>query len=337
MSVKSPIRMIFCLCVSLVLGVPAFAACSLTKVTQMPLTKLGNHYAVMVHIEDEVLPMIVDTGAPTTFISLNVANDLELKVDPSLEHVTPVAGMGTKAEVHPNVIPSVMAFGDLVYHDRSTIVARQDWGKSPEQESIGLLGDDILSQYDVEFDFPGEKLTFYHASGCYDSFIPWSGHYSTIPFLHDDTKIVIDVILNDEREQAVVDTGNNLSFVSQKLLKHWRVDPSTLANTGIKMGSPLNGGTPSALKLFLFDVMKIGYDEFPKTPMGILDMNFSFAPVNLGMDFWKSYKVWISYPNKWMFISKNPSTTLAYPVRATEQKNAAADTENAPEKERLPQ
>jgi hypothetical protein len=337
MPVKSPIRMIFCLCVSLVLGAPAFAACSLTKVTQMPLTKLGNHYAVMVRIEDEVLPMIVDTGAAFTMINLSAANDLELKLDNSLANAKPVFGLGTKVEVHPNVIPSVMAFGDLIYHDRSTVVARQDWGKSAEQESIGLLGDDILSQYDVEFDFPGEKLTFYHASGCYDSFIPWAGHYSTIPFLHDDTKIVIDVILNDEREQAIVDTGNNLSFVSQKLLKHWRVDTSALPNTGIQMGSPLNGGTSSALKLFLFDVMKIGYDEFPKTPMGILDVSFPPASINLGMDFWKSYKVWISYPNKWMFISKNPSTTLAYPVRAAEQKNAAADTENAPEKVQLPQ
>jgi hypothetical protein len=322
MLVKAPIHAVLCLHASLFLGVPAFAACTLTKVTEMPLVRLGSHYAVSVHIDDEVRPMIVDTGAAATAITLSVANELEMKRDSSLANARSTIGIGqTKAETYQNVIPSVLAFGDLVYHDRSTVVSRMDLGNSPEHETIGLLGDDILSQFDVEFDFPAGKLTFYHASGCYESFVPWTGAYSATPFVHENKKIVFDVVLNDEREQAIVDTGNNVSFVSQSLLSRWRINDSQLAKTKITVGSPLNGGTYNVLKLFTFNEVKIGYDTFPATTMGIVDVDFSLASINLGLDFWKSRKVWISYPNKWMFISTGP-TSLVYPVDVSQPKGA---------------
>jgi hypothetical protein len=324
MLVKFSIRAVFSLYISLILGMPALADCSLAKVTEMRLVKLGAHYAAMVGIDDEVVPMIVDTGAAVTIIKLSVATDLALKVDRSFANARPIVGVGqTKAEIYPNVIPSVLALGDLIYRDRSTVVAKQDDGDSPEEESIGLLGDDILSQFDVEFDFPAGKLTFYHASGCYDSFVPWTGSYSATPFLHEDKKIVIDVVLNDERDQAIVDTGNNGSFVSQSLLRRWRVTDSQLSGPVAKIGSPLNGGNSFAVKMFAFDKVEIGYETFPPMSLGIVDVDFPLASINLGLDFWQSRKVWISYPNKWMFISTG-STKLAYPVHADDQKNAGA-------------
>jgi gag-polyprotein putative aspartyl protease len=325
MLVKFPIHAVLYLYTALFLSAPAFAACSLTKVTEMPLFKLGSHYAVSVRIDDEVRSMMVDTGAAITTITLSVANELEMKRDSSLANARSTIGIGqTKAETYLSAIPSVLVFGDLVYHDRSTAVSRMDFGNSPERETLGLLGDDILSQFDVEFDFPGGKLTFYHASGCYDSFIPWTGNYSATPFVHENTKVMMDIVLNDEREQAIVDTGNNVSFVSQSLLSRWRIDDSQLLKTKITVGSPLNGGTYNVLKLFAFNEVKIGYDTFPATTMGIVDVNLPLGMVNLGVDFWKSRKVWISYPNKWIFISTGP-TALAYPVTASKPEAAEAE------------
>jgi len=312
------------------MGAPAFAACGLTKVTEIPLVKLGNHYAVMVRINDEVRPMIVDTGAELTNINLSVVEDLDLKLDSNPVKASRSIGVGqTTAETYRNVIPSILGFGDLVYRDRSTAVAKQDFGDAPEHDAIGLLGDDILSQFDVEFDFPAGKLTFYRASECYESFVPWTGGYSAVPFLHDRAKIVIDVVLNDERNQAIVDTGNPLSFVSRSLLGRWRINESAFSKTVAKISSPLNGGTSFAVKMFAFDVVKIGYEVFPSTIMSIVDVDFPLASINLGLDFWQSRKIWISYPNKWMFVSKKDSTIVAYPVQATQLKNAEADVENA--------
>jgi hypothetical protein len=318
MLVKAPARTILCFWLALISGGPAIAACGLTKVTEMPLVKLGNHYAVMVRINNEVRPMIVDTGAEVTNINLSVVEDLDLKLDDNPLKASRVLGVGqTTAETYRNVVPSILGFGDLVYRDRSTAVAKQDFGDVPEQDAIGLLGDDILSHFDVEFDFPAGKLTFYHAAECYESFVPWTGGYSAVPFVHDRAKIVIDVVLNDERNQAIVDTGNPLSFVSRSLLARWRVNESAFSKTVGKISSPLNGGTSFAVKMFAFDVVKIGYEVFPPTIMSIVDVDFPLASINLGLDFWKSRKIWISYPNKWMFVSRTAATTVAYPVQTT--------------------
>jgi gag-polyprotein putative aspartyl protease len=333
--VKAPFRTAFCFSFSLIFGAPAYAACGLLKVTEMPLVRLGAHYAVKVRIDDVVRPIIVDTGAEATTINLSVADELALKRESSLANARPAVGIGqTKAEAYPNAILSVLALGKLVFHDRSTTVAKMNFGDVPEQEAIGLLGDDILSHFDVELDFPGKKLTFYRAFDCYDTFVPWTGTYSTIPFVHDNAKIVVDVILNEERDQAIVDTGNPTSFVSRKLLARWRVNDSALSKTNGKMGSPLNEGTYFSVATYAFEVVKIGYEIFPATRVSIIDVDYPLTPINLGLDFWASRKVWISYPNKWMFVSKKDATKVAYPVRTIDQRDVEADARGAPVKRR---
>jgi hypothetical protein len=329
---KFPICAVSCLGFSL--SSPAFAACSLTKVTEMPLVELGAHYAVMVKINDVMRPMIVDTGAEVTVLKLSAANDLKLTLDASNANLKPMVGIGqTSADVYPNVIPSVLAFGDLAYNDRSTAVAKIDDGKTPENDSIGLLGDDILSQYEVEFDFPSKKLTFYSAFGCYGTFAPWSGAYSTIPFDHRGAKVAIDVFLNDERTPTIVDTGNNGSFVSRSASALFGVSEEEFAKTKALARSPLNDGTSFPISTYKFDRLRVGDEVLSQRNMGVVDVDFPFGSANFGLDYWRTRKIWFSYRNNWMFVANNPSTAmLAYPVKEAAPMAAEATIGHTPEK-----
>ncbi|HEY1944404.1 MAG TPA: aspartyl protease family protein [Roseiarcus sp.] len=318
---KFPLRLVFSggLVLACATAIAAPASCSLEKVTEMPLLSLGAHYAVMAGIEDVVRPIEVDTGAATTVLKASVASELSLKQDPVAEHARRSAGIGQKTgDFHLNVIPSTLVFGDLVFHDRSTVVATMDEGKSPEGNSIGLLGDDILSQYDVEFDFPGRKLTFYREIGCYDTFIPWLGSFAAVPFDHRDAKVTIDILLNRERTQAIVDTGNNMSFVSKSASALWGSYTSDLAPTKGRMQSPLNRAAPLAISTYNFEKVTIGGDVFNAHKMNVVDVDFPLASANIGLDYWSSRKIWISYPRGWMFVADEPANAkLAYPVNAT--------------------
>jgi predicted aspartyl protease len=316
MQVKSSIRALPCLALALLSGAPAFAACTLTKVAEMPLEALGAHYAVPVQIGDVTRLMIVDTGAAFTALKSSVASELKLTPDPSLAQVRAAIGVGqTKAQVYPNVIPSVLAFGDLVYRDRSTVVSNVDDGNTPEKDSAGFLGDDILSQFDVEFDFPAKKLTFYRPSDCFETFTPWTGNYSSIPLVHKQEKIVIDVVLNEERTRAIVDTGASLSVVSRRSLALWGVSEAQLSDIVGHMGTPLNGGAAFPIKMYLFDKVKFGNDVFRRRLMNIADLDFIYGSALLGLDYWKTRKIWISYRNERMFLSGEKSvTTIAYPL-----------------------
>jgi hypothetical protein len=328
--VKPTILVLSCLCFSLVSGAPALAACRLTKVAQMPLVALGDHYAVMVKINDGVRPMIVDTGAAATTLKESAVDQLGLKRDPSLAHAQPLLGRGqTEAETLPNAVPSVLAFGVLAYRDRSTFVGKMDDGNAPERDSIGLLGDDILSQFDVDLDFPSRRLTLYRAADCYGTFAPWTGDYAATPFLHDDTKITIDVVLNEERTRAMVDTGAVVSFVSRSASVLWDASDSQFSKTIGHVGTPLNDRTALAVKTFVFDRTRIGNEIFPPGETPIIDVDVPMASAVVGLDYWRTRRVWISYPTKWMFLSDKPSTiAVAYPI-ATATAGADTGPENA--------
>jgi hypothetical protein len=303
---------------SITAGTLAFADCSLVKITQMPLVELGNHYAVMVKINDVMRPMIVDTGAETTTLNSSAADKLDLLPDMmSIDTLRPVVGIGqTRAELYLNVIPSVFGLGDLIYKNRSTVVANMGFEKTlKESASIGLIGDDILSQYDVEFDFPANQLSFYNAFNCYDTFIPWTGPLARVPFDHHDAKIVVDIDLNEERTRAIVDTGNNVSFVSRKSSVLWNVSDSELIDTKGSSTSPLNGGTSLPVRIYKFEKLKVGEETFSQKIMGIVDVDLLTGTANLGLDYFKTRKLWISYRNNVMFISREPSLSkLAYPI-----------------------
>lgn len=309
---------------SLALAASASAACRLTEVAQMALTPLGKHFVVPATIDGVPRPMIVDTGSEVTLLTATAANDLGLK--PDLDSAArPVVGVGqTTGDAHPNVVVPSLGFGDLVFRDRSTAVATMDSGGKPENDAVGLLGDDILSQFDVEFDFPGQTLTFYRAFGCYDTFLPWNGDFTAVPFSHRRAKIAIDVVLNNERTHAIVDTGNNLSFVSRSASALWGVPASEIGKTIGRSQSPLNRGQAMPLRSYAFDTMKIGGDVFLEKPIGVIDVDFPFASANIGLDYWASRKIWISYAADWMFIADDPSkATLAYPVDGADERAAA--------------
>jgi hypothetical protein len=295
---------------------PTLAACSLSRVTQMPLLSLGAHYAVMVGIEDVVRPMMVDTGSETTVLTANVVKELSLKADPDISHARPIAGIGqTNGDFHLNAIPSLLAFGDLVYHDRSTTVATMDEGKVPEADSIGLLGDDILSQFEVEFDFPSRLLTFYRTVGCYDTFLPWTGAYVSVPFDHRSAKVTIDVILNEERTPATVDTGNNVSFVSKRASALWGSYETDIVATKGSMKSPLNHAAAIPARAFVFGKVRIAGDLFVLKEMPIVDVDMPLAAANIGLDYWSARKIWISYPHGLMFVAADPDKArLRYPL-----------------------
>ncbi|MGD0723440.1 MAG: retropepsin-like aspartic protease [Roseiarcus sp.] len=313
---QAPVRVFCGFSAWLALAAPAWAGCGLTRVAQMPLIQLGAHFAVMARVDGARRPMIVDTGAPTTLLTARAAEALDLRRDPSPGPLQPVFGLGqTSAELHLNVIPATLAFGDLVFHDRSTVVAAMDSGALPENDSIGLLGDDILSRYDVEFDFPGRTLTLYRAHGCYQTFLPWNGVYAEIPFEHKRSGVVIDIILDHERTRTLVDTGNNMSFVSARATALWGVRDDELIATATRSSSPLNGGTSSPVALYTFPRIRIGDDDTPSKTMNVIDVDHPLASANLGLDYLGSRRIWLSYPNGWMFVADRAATpTLAYPV-----------------------
>jgi hypothetical protein len=322
------------LALALTCATPACAGCSLTKVSEMAMTELGHHYAVMAKINDVVRPMIVDTGAEATMLTASFAEEIKLAPDNALPDLRPVLGIG-QIEWHLNVIPSVLGFGDLIYRDRSTVVAAIDEGQLPERESVGLLGADILSQFDAEFDFPANKLTLYRTPDCFSAFAPWTGSYSAIPFEHRRGTVVINVFFDEEQTRAMVDTGNDLSYISRNAAVLAGVPDAAFTDPVGTSRSPLNGGTSSSVRMFAFNQMRIGDETFSRRLYYVDDVDFLDGSANLGMDYWRTRKIWISYPNNWLFVSNKPaSNQLAYPIKEAQPSQVSETPDSGAAKDR---
>jgi len=51
--------------------------------------------------------------------------------------------------------------------------------------------------------------------------------------------------------------------------------------------------------------------------MSVIDVNMPLASANLGLDYWSSRKLWISYLHQGLFVADDPSAVkLAYPIES---------------------
>jgi hypothetical protein len=70
-----------------------------------------------------------------------------------------------------------------------------------------------------------------------------------------------------------------------------------------------------AVSAYSFKQVKIGDKLFNDKKLSVIDANLPLASANLGLDYWSSRKMWISYLHQWLFVADDPSAVkLAYPI-----------------------
>ncbi|MBK3815868.1 MULTISPECIES: retropepsin-like aspartic protease [Paraburkholderia] len=272
----------------------------------MPLIESQGRFVTPVIIEQQPLMMLVDSGAGSTALSQRTAAALHLDEDQTRSvRVNGVGGeMGTQ---HPVVLHSIH-FGSMRLENFDVLTSNI---VRPEQENdassaVGLLGADLLSRFDVEFDFPNHRLTLYRVSSCSGRFVPWNGPYDAFIAGRTAKKaFIIPVVLNGSTVRALVDTGSNISSVSREGAAAAGVDEQTLASEpgGSFFGS--RGAAVIAHK-HSFQIMIVGASTFRNARIFVQDSSFPGTDMLLGMDFLRWRKLWLSYSTNQVFIQYIP-------------------------------
>jgi predicted aspartyl protease len=289
-------------------------ACKLVRVAELPLVTMGGHYGVMARIDQVTRLVQVDTGAAATIIDLKIAKQLHLRID--RRHSSISNGIGNFGQVRRNVIPSTLAFGSLIFHDRSTRVAPLTLTGQDEQQSIGLLGGDILSKFDVEFDFPSKTLSLYHAAQCSGRFAPWFDSYQAVALRREGPLLAVDAGLNGQLVEALIDTGAPNSVISRRAATRIGVKPETMTEVKGKFSSGLNTSAPISIKAHRFDTMTLGSQTFPKQMIIVADVAFRPGDMLAGLDLFRRRKIWISYSTNQIFIAGVSAATPYFPSRS---------------------
>jgi len=273
----------------------------------LPLRESANRFTITAHINDHPVVMLVDTGAGHSAISPELAKQLHLPQDRRTRLT--VHGLGGDMKVaHPVIARSFRAGnGHLVDYEFEVANVSTPGSKGQPGAPEGLLGLDLLSYYELEFDFPHRTLTLYTQDNCSGNFIPWTGPFEVIAGRRQlDGQLFIPVSLNKVPINALIDTGAARSALGIDTAhdigvpdEELRLDRSTYS-----FGVP---GVPVRAYEHHFNSLTVGRTTFQRAPLLIPDERLGVVQMLLGMDFFRQRKLWISFKTEQIFLQLMPA------------------------------
>jgi len=161
--------------------------------------------------------MLLDTGSETSVLSpaLAAKAGVYLLNGGGQLLYAGVAGSGATAIT----AAKTFSVGGMTGQQVQFLVIPQKPG-SGDDSIWGTLGIDIMSNYDIDLDYPDKTASLYDMTGCGSISFPWSGATAVIPLRFGaNSDIYIPVTVNGRSFMALLDSGTSISSIPQGLFE----------------------------------------------------------------------------------------------------------------------
>lgn len=149
----------------------ADAACQLLQISELPVAMSGNVPLIPVSINGHAVQLLADTGAASSLIWRSAAKEFNLDVVSSGPKIYGAGGADAAG------IATVRDFGLAGATVRNVHLYVAGRGTSPGN-SAGILGEDVLSHWDIEFDLSAGKIRLFKPKDCSgDQVVYWAQSY----------------------------------------------------------------------------------------------------------------------------------------------------------------
>jgi predicted aspartyl protease len=240
----------------------------LLQVAELPVAmSSGNAPLIPASIDGHDVQFLVDTGAVASLIWGSAAKDLNLDV---ISSGPKFYGAGGAVDGGVVTVPNFGLAGAMVHRVHLFAAGR---GTSPGN-SAGILGEDVLSNWDLELDLSAGKIRLFKPKGCGGSeVVYWAQSYFMAKLIstpRNTNWLEIHVSLDGHDAVAMLDTGAALSTVTSQ----------ALARTGIKPELPpvaadaTQGltGRPIETAMAVFRTLTIGQESVGNAKLRIADL-----------------------------------------------------------------
>jgi tetratricopeptide (TPR) repeat protein len=282
----------------------ATEGCKLGRVAEFPIAMAGYRPLITAKINNQEARFVLDSGAFFSMMSAATAAQFNLKLKRAPFGLT-VQGIGGSVSPEVAIVREFGIAGGLI-HNVEFLVGGSEVG------SEGLIGQNFLEQWDVEYDFSKGVLRLFKPEGCRKSRLAYwvipgqtFSEMEIEPVAHARWHTIGEGYVNGQKIRVMFDTGAYTSVLSLK----------AAARAGIKIDSPdvveagySTGIGRSMVKNYIATAssFKIGDDEEIKNArLRIADTNLPDADMLLGSDFFVSHHVFVANSQHKLYVTYN--------------------------------
>lgn len=293
------------------LALPALAACAGTapgsgaqagecRIEQeaaLPLAIVHGHLVLPVRINRTEARLVLDTGTERTTLTPEAVELWDLPR--SRTAGTTLIGIG--GQVTSQDAYAAIALGGVELA-RQVAVGPVPMPPDSGPPVAGLLGADLLSEYDVEISVPERRLRLYRTRGCSGGYAPWAGVWSGVPDVRTDgERLLVPVQIGTERLSAILDTGSDLSALPVDVAERLGVTRAEMAGDpqGTSRGVDLNR---VPVRYHRFAEIRVGGERFAPARLAVAEMRLPRGDMLLGVDWMRARRVWLSYAAHRVFV-----------------------------------
>jgi predicted aspartyl protease len=283
--------------------------CRVEQAAELPLQYYRGTLAVAAKINNSDIHMGVDTGAQT-LVTPNTSGRFGFPSD-SYRTARAIGVAGTA--IVDKVLLSNFEFAGRRYRPLSVAeiaLPAPSASKVPVNPLAGLIGSDLLSEYDVDLDLEGQSMRLYRVRGCRKVTPPWGEPYTRLPVkITSSRNIVFPVEAEGHRLSALLDTGATGFSMTRRSALKTGVTEAQLSADPVREISGI-GGMNVKQPVHRFRTLAVAGETFHNVPIQLMDARHFDGEVLVGLTYLASRRVWISYATRMLFIqpSKTPSS-----------------------------
>ena len=288
----------------------ALAECKLAAFT-VPVTMSGMRATIPAKINGTDVHFVIDSGAFYSMLTPAAAAELKLRRDRAPNNLN-IEGVGGRADASVATVRELIVFNVQIPH-AEFIVA----GGEPGQNTVGLLGQNLLRIGDIEYDLANGVIRLVRPNGCGDA--PLAYWAKAQPFSAIDIAYATagspyttgTAYLNGAKIRVMFDTGAATSAVSRYAAERAGIkmdDPSTVpagTSWGIGRAVVKNWIAP-------FTSLKIGEEEVHNTRLRIAEFDLPIDML-IGADFFLSHRIYVANSQRKLYFTYNGGPVFNLP------------------------
>jgi predicted aspartyl protease len=245
----------------------AATECQLALVAELPVTMLGREPLISVSINGHPVQMLMDTGATKSLIWRASAKELDLNISATDTRFYGVDGRDAGG------ITKIRDFGlaGAMAHNVNMFVGGR--GNAPAG-SVGLLGEDVISNWDLDIDFSAGKVRLFTPKNCKDGqVVYWAKAFAVLSLIgapRESNWLWAHVQLSGHQVTAMFDTGANVTTVTTRALEMTGVKAETeIIAAGASRGV---ASKPMQTSSAIFPTLSVAQETVQNVKLNIADL-----------------------------------------------------------------